>query len=152
MARRRHQELERTLDAVRADAVQRLRGELIQPAIELAERLLRESAGSSLDGKLDQALIDTLERLSDEERARLRRDLQSGETGVVETARPLDGPSLDRFQAVVTDLMGEPVPLTFRTRPELIGGARLSLGGHVWDATLSGQLDEIRPSGVSVEP
>jgi F-type H+-transporting ATPase subunit b len=145
-ARRRHEELERTLDSVRGDALLALRAELIKSTIALAERLLRESADSSLDGELDRAFLDTLDRLSDEERACLRRDWESGETAIVETTRPLDAAALERFRAVVARLVGEPVPLDFRTRPELLGGVRLSLAGHVWDATLSGQLDEIRPS------
>ncbi len=144
VARRRHEELARSLDAIRADALQGLRGELVQSAIEMAERLLREAADASLDGQLDRTLIDTLVRMPEAERDRIRRDWHSGGAGIVESARPLDAPALERLTAVVTELVGEPVPLTFQTRPDLIGGARLLLGGHVWDATLSGQFDEIR--------
>ncbi len=152
VARRRHEDLEKTLDALRADALQGLRAELIQSAVELAERLLRESADASLDGKLAGALIGVLDRVSDEERTRLRRDWRSGEAGIVETARPLEESAVEQFKAAVVSLVGEPIPLTFRTRPELLGGARLSIGGHVWDATLCGQLDGIRPGGGAGNP
>jgi len=145
-ARRRREELEKTLAAHRADVLQGLKAELIQSSIALAERLLHESADASLDGKLSEALLAALDRLPEEERARLRRDWQSGQEALVEAARPLEGPVLKRFETAVARLVGEPVTVQFQTRPELLGGARLSLGGHVWDSSLSGQLDEIRPA------
>ena len=145
-ARRRREDLEKTLVAHRADVLQGLKAELIQSSIALAERLLQESADASLDGKLSDALIATLDRLPEEERARLRRDWQPGQEALVEAARPLEGTVLKRFETTVASLVGEPVTVQFQTRPELLGGARLSLGGHVWDSSLFGQIDEIRPA------
>lgn len=144
--RRRQQELEKALDAFRSDSLHHLRDDLIREAIGLADRLLREAADVSLDGQLTRGLIAALSQLSEEERARLRRDRQRGEAGIMESARPPDDDTVAQLNGAVADVLGEPVPLTFRVRPELIGGARLTVGGHVWDATLSGQLDEVRPA------
>jgi F0F1-type ATP synthase delta subunit len=33
--------------------------------------------------------------------------------------------------------------MTVRVRPDLLGGVRLRIGGHVWDASISGPFEEL---------
>jgi F0F1-type ATP synthase delta subunit len=46
----------------------------------------------------------------------------------------------------IESLAGRPLGMTVRVRPDLLGGVRLRIGGHVWDATISGPLEELKSS------
>ena len=64
---------------------------------------------------------------------------------VLETAGELDGRPLQAGHRAVAALLGQPVTLAVQAKPALVAGARLRLGGHVWDASLAGQLDAVKP-------
>jgi F-type H+-transporting ATPase subunit b len=142
--KRRHAELDQELERDRAEAVRALEAELVASAVGIADRLLRTAAGRSLDERLMERLVETLRDLPQDDRERLRHDGCSEDAAVVETAAGGNGPILKQLEATLADLTGRPVALTVRTVPELIGGARLRLGGHVWDATLADRLAEAR--------
>jgi F-type H+-transporting ATPase subunit b len=141
---RRREELEEELRRDREEAYRELRAGLAETAVGLAERLLRESADASLHHRLIDRLVETLRGLPADERERLRAEWRPDEGAMLEAAAPCDGPILERVGATLADLAGRPVPLDVRTLPALIGGARLRMGGHVWDATLADRLDEAR--------
>jgi F-type H+-transporting ATPase subunit b len=144
VVRRRREELDQELQRVHAEALRTLREELVQSAVGLAERLLREAAGVSVQERLVERLIETLRALPEDERARLREEWQPDEGAVLETAASCNGPLLKAIEAAIAELAGRPVPLTVRALPALIGGARLRVGGHAWDATLADRLNDAR--------
>jgi F-type H+-transporting ATPase subunit b len=152
VVQRRREEFDQELQRVHAEALRSLRDELVQSAVGLAERLLREAAGVSVQERLVERLIETLRTLPDDERARLREEWQPDEAAVLETAAPCNGPLLKTIEATIAELAGRPVPLSVRTLSDLIGGARLRVGGHAWDATLADRLDEAQRASPGGSP
>jgi len=143
---KRREEAASQLEGERAEALQALHAELLQSALALAERFLHEASSSTLEQQLAGRLLDELQRIPEDERRRLRGELQAGDTAVVETAADLNGEILERLDGALESLAGRTVSLSVQTRPELKGGLRLRLGGHVWDASLTGGLGEVASS------
>jgi F-type H+-transporting ATPase subunit b len=139
---KRREEAAQQFEKERAEALQSLHGELVQSALALAERFLHEASTSTLQQQLGGRLAEELQHIGDDERERLRGELEGDDTAIVETATELNGDILERLDTAVKSLAGRTVRLSVQTRPELLGGLRLRLGGHVWDATLTGALRE----------
>jgi F-type H+-transporting ATPase subunit b len=150
--KRRREEVDQQLQRVHEEAFGALRTELVQGALGLAERLLREAADASLQERLVARLLETLRALPAHQRAKLRDDWQYDASAVLESAAPCDGATLKSIEAIIEELAGRPVSLTVQTNPALIGGARLRVGGHAWDATLADRLDEARRSSSGGSP
>jgi F-type H+-transporting ATPase subunit b len=148
---RRQEEVRAAIDRQREDALRSLRAEVRSSAAELAARLLQEAAGTALQGQLAKKLLDALAQLPDHERSQVRRDWKDGDGAVVETAAALDPASLREINDAVNAVVGRSVKLAVETRPALVAGARLRIGGHVWDASLAGQLETIRSSEAESE-
>jgi F-type H+-transporting ATPase subunit b len=148
VAQQRREGAEQRLEQDRAEALQALRAELVQSAVALAERFLHEASSSTLDRQLAVRLVEELQHVSEDERQRLRGELEADDTALVETAAVLNGEILQSLDAALQSLAGRTVKLAVQTRPELLGGLRLRLGGHVWDASLAGGLSD----GVSAAP
>jgi F-type H+-transporting ATPase subunit b len=142
--KRRQEEARQALDQERDEALRALRKEVVGLAVDVAGRLLREATDSSLHRQLVLRLAEALAALPEAERDRLRRGWQPDDGAVLEAAADVDGPTLDRVRESVAAALGRPAALEVRGEPSLLGGARLRLGGWVWDATLSGQLDGAR--------
>lgn len=64
--------------------------------------------------------------------------------GVVEAARPLDAAVLERLQAGLGRRLGKTVRLRQRNNPALVGGARVTVGSHMIDASVSGRIEGLR--------
>jgi F-type H+-transporting ATPase subunit b len=141
-AQKRREAVEHQLEQERAEAVQALRAELLQSAVSLAERALQEASSSTLQQQLAGRLVDELQHIPQGERERLRGELVADDDVVVETAKELNGEIVQRLDGALKTLVGRSVSLSVQTRPELLGGLRLRLGGHVWDASLTGGLGE----------
>ncbi len=141
--RKRREDVTQQLERERAEALQSLRTELVQSAVALAERFLQEASTATLQEQLAGRLVETLQEIPEDERGRLRRELDAGDNAVVETASDLNGTILQSLDGALTSLAGRAVDLSVQTRPELLGGLRLRFGGHVWDASLTGGLDEV---------
>ncbi len=127
----------------RDETLQALRTEVVAQAVDLARRLLSEAAGLTLDRQLTGRLVETLQKCPDTDRAELRRHWNEQDTAVLETAEDLDGDAVQQVSSAVAALLGRPVSLTVTRQTSLISGARLRLGGRVWDASVAGQLDGI---------
>jgi F-type H+-transporting ATPase subunit b len=138
--RRRH-EARQALEREHEDAWQALRTELTTQALTLAGRLLSEAADEMLQQQFVRRLVESLGQLAEEERERLRADGQNGDGVLVETARELGAPEHQQVAAAVAALLNREATLTVQTRPELLAGVRLRVGGRVWDASLAGQLE-----------
>ncbi len=143
---KRRDEVAQQIEHERAEALQSLRAELLRSSVALAERFLQEAADSTLRQQLAGRLIESLQNVPEDERLRLREGLGAEESAVVETASDLNGELVQRLDDAVKTLAGRAVNLSVQTRPELIGGLRLRLGGHVWDAALAGCLSDGVPS------
>jgi F-type H+-transporting ATPase subunit delta len=59
---------------------------------------------------------------------------------VIETAFPLEGTDLQDMRAALEKRFGRKIEATVEVKPELIGGARITVGDTVIDATVQEQL------------
>jgi len=141
-AQRRREESRQALGRERDEALAALRGEVVGQAVELTRRLLCEAADRTLHQQLVLRLAEAVRDLPAAERAELRRQWRPDDGALLETAEELDCATLARLTEAVTAAVGGPAPLAVRTRPALLGGGRLRVGGHVWDVSLAGQLSE----------
>ena len=150
-ARRRQEDARRSLERDREEMLQTLTGEVVTHALNLTERLLRESVDSTLQAQLVKRLIETLDSMPADEREQLRRDWRTEEQTCLEAAAKPDGETLERLAETVAGVAGRELALNVRLNPALIGGVRLQIGGHIWDASIAGQLEEarLRPQEVS---
>lgn len=71
-------------------------------------------------------------------------DLKNAADGValalIETAYPLEGTDLQEMQAALEKRFGRKIEAKVEVHPELIGGARITVGDTVIDATVQEQL------------
>ncbi len=141
--RRRREEVEQQLARERDEAVRSLRAELVRSAVEMAGRLLSEASDSTLQRQLAARLVDELRRVPDDERRRLREEWDDGEAAVVEAAAEMNGEVLRDLGGAIESLVGRPLDVSVQVRPDLLGGVRLRIGGHVWDASMAGRLQEL---------
>ena len=140
---RRQEEVRQALARESDEARRALRTELVSRAVDTAGRLLGEAADTTLNRQLALKLAETLEGVPEAERRRLQEQGQMNDGALLETAFVLDDDTQQRISAAVTELAGRPVLPAVQTNPALLGGARLRLGGHVWDASLAGQLEAV---------
>jgi F-type H+-transporting ATPase subunit b len=143
-ARRRQEEVRQALDQEREEALRSLRREATGLAVGLAERLLGEAVDGSLHRQLVLRLAEALRRLPEAERDRLRRGWRPDDGAVLEAAAGMDETALGQVNDAVAEALGRPAALSVQAAPALLGGARLRLGGWVWDASLAGQLEAVR--------
>jgi F-type H+-transporting ATPase subunit b len=145
----RHEQARLALERERAEALRNLRGEMTNLAVEVIQRLLRESCDRTLSDQLALRLVEELQRLPSEKRQSVRDQFQPQDGAVLETADELDAKTLRRITQATGDLVGQPITLATSTVPALLGGVRLRLGGHIWDASLAGQLETSTSEGAS---
>lgn len=141
--RRRREEVEQQVARERDEALRSLRAELVHSAVEMAARILKEAVDSKIEEQLAGRLVAELEQIPDDERRRLRGEWEDGEAAVLETAADVNGDSLRDLNRAIESLAGRPLGVSVKVRPELLGGARLRIGGHVWDASIAGPLDDL---------
>lgn len=136
-------ESRRTVEDERREMFAALEDDVFRAARTLAERLLRESVGTSLDEQLAARLAETLEAAANDARTRAAVD-GGADAPILESAAELTAPARERLERAVAALATTPLPVVRRTNPDLLGGVRLRIGGAVWDATLAGQLEQAR--------
>ncbi|HWA98226.1 MAG TPA: F0F1 ATP synthase subunit B [Pirellulales bacterium] len=150
--RRRQDDARQMLDEQRKQALSAVEDEVIAQAVDLAKRLLYESCDRSLHQQLADRLVETLGTISDVQRGQIRSTWQPIDRAVLESADGLDAKTLQKLNAAVTDVVGQPVALTVLDQSGLIGGVRLKLGGYIWDASLAGQLSHAAAASEKVPP
>lgn len=145
----RRKEVDEQLERERALALDTLRAQLVDSAVALAGRVLKEAADSTLHYRLAARLVEELERTPDDVRERMRAEWGADDRASVDSAAELNGDVLQNINNALTALAGRTVELTVQPDPALIAGVRLRLGGHVWDASLLGGLgpDAAVPAG-----
>jgi F-type H+-transporting ATPase subunit b len=132
------------VEALRTEAFQSWSSEVESLAIGLAERLLREAAGTSITHQLTVRLAETLERLPETDRRQIRQDMSPGGMAVLEVAQEIDDGARQQLVDAVCKLRETSGELRIETAPNLIAGARLRLDGHIWDASIAGQIAAAR--------
>lgn len=145
-AQQRRAEATKALERERQAAWDGLRTDMVALSVNLSARLLQEACDANVQRQLAGRLIAALARLPEREptHAGDGKPTPPREGAVVETARELDEVTLAELRATVATVMGQEVPLAVTVKPALLGGLRLLLDGRVWDATLAGQLEEVR--------
>jgi F-type H+-transporting ATPase subunit b len=121
----RDQALKR-LDEERAAAGNELFERTIALATNLAERLLRELAVPSMEQPFLGRVIDYLDKLSAEERAKLVPH-SSAEALLVTTAHPLDDQEQARWREQLAKRLGADSNVKFSADPALIAGTVIAL-------------------------
>lgn len=134
------------IERERDEAHKALHGEVIAHALALTQRLLREATDRTLHQQLALHLAEVLGQLSSVERDELRAQWQGGDGALLETAEELADPALAQVTQALTAALGTAVPLVVQVKPELLCGARLRVGGQVWDSSLAGQLHSVNGS------
>lgn len=134
----------------REETLKALHGEVIAQAVELSRRLLAEAADAPLDERLAGRLVEKVETLSAADREQLRSNWHPQEMAVLETARALDNGAVARISGALAGVLGQAVALSVQQRSDLIAGARLRLGGRVWDASLAAQLEGIPGANLAI--
>jgi F-type H+-transporting ATPase subunit b len=119
-----------------------LRGQVAALAMAVAQKMI----GESLDERRQHALINEF-----------FSGIRAGEVVVMEDAAKLKGASADVTSAlplseeekeiVRRDLlskMGDQATVTFRVDPAILGGLVVRVGDKVWDASVAGQMENLR--------
>jgi F-type H+-transporting ATPase subunit b len=150
--RRRREEVEQQVARDRDEALRSLRGELVESAVALAERLLSQASHAGLQRQLGLRLVEQLGRIPEDERERLRTEWDADDSAVLETAAELNGDLLQAIDTALESLVGRRVDIQVQARPALVGGLRLRIGGQVWDASLAGALEEARTTAAGRAP
>jgi F-type H+-transporting ATPase subunit b len=142
---RRREQQRQALKREHEEAWQTLRGEMTSLAVSVVQRLLRESCDRTLNDQLALHLIEVLRQLSVEKRQAVRDQWQPEDGALLEMAGELEDATLRRIQEMVGNLLGQANTLRTANVPALLGGVRLRLGGHIWDASLAAQLATSAP-------
>lgn len=66
--------------------------------------------------------------------------------GTVEVPRELPDEDVNALEASIGKRLGKTVLLSQVIKPELVAGARVVVGAHLFDATVKGRLDALRES------
>jgi F-type H+-transporting ATPase subunit b len=143
---RRREQGRQALERECEEAWRSLRGEMTNVAVDVVQRLLRESCDRTLTDQLALHLLEELRRLPSEKRQAVRDQWQPQDSAVLETTGDLDEATVRRLTETAGELVGQPITLATATVPSLLGGVRLRLGGHIWDASLAGQLETPAPA------
>jgi F-type H+-transporting ATPase subunit b len=136
----------------REETLGSLRQDVVGEATRLAERLLRQASGADLDARLAGRLADTVRSIPATERDVLKRNWTAGELATLQTAHELAPHAVDQVREAVAEVLGRDTPLQILPAPELVSGVRLRLDGHIWDASLAGQLEGFDDGDTRVEP
>jgi F-type H+-transporting ATPase subunit b len=140
----RHEAARTALAREREETLKALHTEIIDQAVDLSRRLLSEAADLKLEQQLTNRLVETLQQCPENDRDDLRRTWNPQDVAVLETAGDLHGGAVEQVSSAVAALLGQPVSLTVERQASLVSGARLRLGGRVWDSSVAGQLDGVR--------
>lgn len=118
-----------------------LRGQIGTLAIAIAQKLI----GSSLDEGRQRGLINEFFSGVREGRVTVLEGANiSGGSAEVISALPLTPQEQDRVKQDILSRLGDQATVTFRVDPSILGGLVIRVGDKVMDASLSGQLDQMR--------
>jgi F-type H+-transporting ATPase subunit delta len=76
--------------------------------------------------------------------ARERIEAAGGMLGVLESSDPLSDSDVKQLAAAFSQKLGKQVAFEKKTRPELLAGVKVTVGGTTYDGTLKAQLNRLR--------
>jgi F-type H+-transporting ATPase subunit b len=120
-----------------------LRGQVAALSIAAAQKLI----GKALDDQQQHALLN--EFFSGVKSGRvtvLEGATLSGASADVTSALPLNADEKDAIQREVLAKLGNQAAVNFRVDPTILGGLVIRAGGKVLDASVAGQLENLRQS------
>jgi F-type H+-transporting ATPase subunit b len=147
----RDQSLKR-LDEERAAASNELFERTVALATNLAERLLRELDVPSIEQPFLGRVVDYLDRLPAEERAKLISQSNAGAI-LVKTAHPLGLQEQSQWHEQLAKWLGPDLSINFSAEPTLIAGVEVTFPHAIlrfnWRDSLAVALKELRTNGQS---
>jgi F-type H+-transporting ATPase subunit b len=133
-------------ERARAIEEQRMRRQLQEmetTALELARRLvtalLSRLAGPDLDARILDLVVEDIQALPEDQRAKLRNTGEHGEADV-RTPRELKSDQQERLTRTLEGLFGHPLTIHWIPSPDLIAGIEIRIGAWILNATLRGEL------------
>lgn len=128
-------------DKQAADAGRKAEDAARTAALGFVTRLLGRLAGSALDSRLVDMLIEDLAKLPTDQLDALREAAAVAETGVqLTTARALADADLDRLLQALNTALGRALPLTQTIDPGMQSGVRIGVGPWMLAASLADEL------------
>jgi len=76
--------------------------------------------------------------------SRVRIESSGGELGVLESSDPLSDADVQQLAEAFTKRLGRKVVFEKKTRPGLLAGVKVTVGGTTYDGTLRAQLNRLR--------
>jgi len=138
------------LDGERVAAANELFERTVALAMELAERLLSELAAPSIEQPFLGRVVDYLDQLSVEERARLFPRAGADSLSVA-TAHPLSAQEQAEWSEQITKRLGTNSNITFSADPTLIAGTVVTFPHAIlrfnWRDGLASALKELHANG-----
>lgn len=109
-----------------ADALAHLKQDIMETAVEIAGTILRKTANDDLNAIFLTHVLDEIDRLSKEDRARIDADVAS-DPGVVDvaTSMTLTDDEREAWTRMLRDKLHLRAAPRFTIDPELVGGAEL---------------------------
>jgi F-type H+-transporting ATPase subunit b len=119
-----------------------LRGQVAALSMAAAQKII----GESLDERSQHALIDEFFSgiRGGSVPALEGANLNGGGSAVITSALPLSSEEKEVIRRDVLSSIGSQATVTFRVDPAILGGLVIRVGDKVWDASVSGRLDEMR--------
>lgn len=109
-------------------------------ARQFASALLARLAGPELERQLIQLFIEELVALPEENLSTVRAGQNGHGRGILASAFALSEVQREQLSSAINDRLGKPIVLDFIVSPNLLAGARLSLGAWQLDFSLAGEL------------
>lgn len=125
----------------------RILGELRGQVAALAMAATQKLVGETLDENRQRSLLDEFfSGVKSGKVVVLEGAEISGASAEVTSALPLTTNEMDTVKKDILAKMGSHATVTFRVDPAILGGLKIRIGGKVYDATVSGQLETLRQS------
>ncbi|MGM0386527.1 MAG: F0F1 ATP synthase subunit delta [Actinomycetota bacterium] len=140
---RRREEWRRALDSEKERFADQVATRVGHSALEIAERVLAELAGTPVEEAMADGFIRRLGRLDDDERAHLSDAVGNGDGDVtLVSSFELDDDRRAELADAVTEHLGVEIG-QFATDRDLIAGLRLEAGGRVVGWSVRDHLDTL---------
>jgi F-type H+-transporting ATPase subunit b len=121
-----------------------LRGQVAALSLAVAQKII----GESLDEKRQHALINEFFSgvRGGQVIALQEVSVNGGGSAEVVSALPLTAEEKEAVKTDVLSKLGSQATVSFRVDPGILGGLIVRVGDKVWDASIAGQLDNLRHS------
>lgn len=134
---------QKTAEESHAEALASVKQDVVETAVQIAGTILRKTAQSSLDAVFLARLLEEIDSLSDEDRARIDGDIAGGKGGVeVATPMELKADARDAWAKALTERLHLQQAPRFVVDPELLGGAELRFQHETVGFAWSDQLEK----------